>query len=62
MPAWDELPRADAIVTAMAHRLLRALSTDDLRGKPVDGGCFIDVKACFYAAALGAAGVRVWRL
>ena len=60
--AWDALPRADAIVAAVAHRQLRELGTDDLRGKLVEGGCVIDVKACFDAAALSAAGLRVWRL
>ena len=35
---------------------------DPSRGKLVEGGCVIDVKACFDAAALSAAGLRVWRL
>jgi UDP-N-acetyl-D-galactosamine dehydrogenase len=60
--AWDDLPRADAIVAAVSHQSLRALGVADFRSKLVDGGCFIDVKACFDADALRAAGIRVWRL
>ena len=60
--AWDDLPRADAIVAAVAHRQYRDLGVEDIGRKLVNGGCFIDVKACFDAAALEAAGLRVWRL
>jgi UDP-N-acetyl-D-galactosamine dehydrogenase len=60
--AWDDLPRADALVAAVPHRQLRARSVAELQAKLVDGGCFIDVKACFDGAALAAGGVRVWRL
>jgi UDP-N-acetyl-D-galactosamine dehydrogenase len=59
---WDELPRADAIVAAVAHREFSELSVEDLGRKLVKGGAFIDVKWAFDAAALGAAGYRVWRL
>ncbi|WP_256081561.1 nucleotide sugar dehydrogenase [Massilia sp. YIM B04103] len=60
--SWEELPRADAIVAAVSHEALVALEVEDFQQKLVKGGCFIDVKACFDAAALGAAGIRVWRL
>ena len=59
---WDDLPRADAIVAAVAHREYQALSVDDLGRKMVKGGAFIDVKAAFDEAALREAGFRVWRL
>ncbi|MEJ7808492.1 MAG: nucleotide sugar dehydrogenase, partial [Telluria sp.] len=59
---WDALPKADAIVAAVSHKQLRALTVTDIGHKLVDGGCFIDVKACFDARALEAAGIRVWRL
>jgi UDP-N-acetyl-D-galactosamine dehydrogenase len=62
LQSWDELPRADAIVAAVAHQQFAELSTDDLCRKVVKGGAFIDVKAAFDAAALKAAGLRVWRL
>ena len=59
---WDALPRADAIVAAVAHREYQALSVEDLGRKMIKGGAFIDVKAAFDQAALAEAGYRVWRL
>ena len=59
---WDELPRADAIVAAVSHRELVALSVQDIQQKLHTGGCFIDVKACFDEKALAVEGIRVWRL
>jgi len=59
---FDALPRADALVAAVAHREYANLGPDELRGKLVAGGAFVDVKAAFDAKALEAAGYRVWRL
>jgi len=59
---WDALPRADAIVAAVAHREYQGLSVEDLGRKMIKGGAFIDVKAAFDQAALAGAGYRVWRL
>lgn len=59
---FDALPRADAIVAAVAHREYAALSVEDIGRKLVKGGAFIDVKAAFDAATLQGAGYRVWRL
>ena len=59
---WAELPRADAIVAAVSHKQLTALSADDFQQKLVKGGCFIDVKACFEAKDFEDVGIRVWRL
>ena len=59
---WAELPRADAIVAAVAHPEFMALTPEDLGRKLVKGGAFIDVKATFDPQALQAAGYRVWRL
>ena len=60
--AWEDLPRADAIIAAVAHREYLALSADDLARRMVKGGCFIDVKAMFDEVMLDVAGMRVWRL
>ena len=60
--AWDALPRADAIVAAVAHAAYKELSVAQISHKLVDGGSFVDVKAGFDAAALTDAGLRVWRL
>jgi UDP-N-acetyl-D-galactosamine dehydrogenase len=60
--AWSELPRADAIVAAVAHQAYRALTVEDFSRKLVKGGAFIDVKAAFDRAAIEAAGYKLWRL
>jgi len=62
LSAWEDLPRADAIVAAVAHRQYRQLSIDEIGRKVVKRGCFVDVKSGFDAAALAAAGLHVWRL
>ena len=59
---WADLPRADAIVAAVAHREYAALSVEDFAGKLAVGGAFIDVKSAFDAATLTGAGFRLWRL
>jgi UDP-N-acetyl-D-galactosamine dehydrogenase len=59
---WAALPRAHAIVAAVAHRAYRTLDAVQLCDKLVDGGTFIDVKAAFAPDALRQRGVRVWRL
>jgi len=62
LTTWDELPRAEAIVAAVAHTTYRELSVSDITLKLSAGACFVDVKAAFDAAALAARGLRVWRL
>jgi UDP-N-acetyl-D-glucosamine/UDP-N-acetyl-D-galactosamine dehydrogenase len=59
---WDDLPRADAIVAAVAHREFATLGVEDVCRKLVKGGAFIDVKAAFDRAGFEGAGCRVWRL
>jgi UDP-N-acetyl-D-glucosamine/UDP-N-acetyl-D-galactosamine dehydrogenase len=59
---FDDLPRADAIVAAVAHREYQALGVEELGRRMVRGGAFIDVKAAFDSAALMSAGFRLWRL
>ena len=59
---WNELPRADAIVVAVAHRQFVGKPIPDFLSKVVEGGCFIDVKGQFDSAALQQAGLTVWRL
>ena len=62
LTAWDDLPRADAIVAAVAHREYRALGVPRIVERLAGGGCFIDVKAAFSQAELESHGLRVWRL
>jgi UDP-N-acetyl-D-galactosamine dehydrogenase len=59
---WDELPRADARVAAVAHRDYEQYSPDALVAKLQPSGVYVDVKCQADAAALRARGVQVWRL
>ena len=59
---WADLPRADAVVAAVAHKQYKALGAEDVCRKLIKGGCFVDVKSGFDQAALEAAGLKVWRL
>ena len=59
---WDALPRADAIVVAVAHRQFVATPISEYLSKVVENGCFVDVKSQFDLAALQRAGLTVWRL
>jgi UDP-N-acetyl-D-galactosamine dehydrogenase len=60
--SWDDLPEAEAMVVAVAHRQFRSVGAGTFARKIVKGGCFIDVKSQFDREALSAAGLCVWRL
>jgi len=60
--AWQDLPRADALVVAVAHRAFLRLDIGELAAKLAPGGCFIDVKSRFPRERLTAAGLSSWRL
>ena len=60
--SWEDLPRGDALIAAVAHRKFRELSAEDLCRKVIKNGCFIDVKATYDRTALGQSGLHVWRL
>ncbi|GAB7548891.1 nucleotide sugar dehydrogenase [Cupriavidus sp. 8B] len=59
---WNDLPRADAIVAAVAHESFLRTGLEDISRKLVKGGCFMDVKATFDQDGLEEAGFQVWRL
>jgi UDP-N-acetyl-D-glucosamine/UDP-N-acetyl-D-galactosamine dehydrogenase len=59
---WESLPRADAIVVAVAHDAFVARPDSAYLEQLKPGGCFMDIKARFDRARLSAAGARVWRL
>jgi UDP-N-acetyl-D-galactosamine dehydrogenase len=60
--AWDDLPRGDAMIAAVAHRSYRELTAEDLARKVIRNGCFVDVKSVCDRQALEACGLHVWRL
>ena len=62
LKTWDELPKADAIVAAVAHNHYKQMPVAELAAKVAAGGCFIDVKSCFPPATITGAGLKLWRL
>jgi UDP-N-acetyl-D-galactosamine dehydrogenase len=62
LKSWDELPRADAIVVAVAHNEYVSLPIEVLATKVIDGGAFIDVKAVYDEKTIKSAGFKLWRL
>jgi UDP-N-acetyl-D-glucosamine/UDP-N-acetyl-D-galactosamine dehydrogenase len=60
--SWDQLPKASAIVAAVAHDEFKRRPVDDFVGKLHPGGLYVDVKCQADAAQLGARGLKVWRL
>jgi UDP-N-acetyl-D-glucosamine/UDP-N-acetyl-D-galactosamine dehydrogenase len=62
LTSWEKLPKASAIVAAVAHRQLRDRSISEIAARLAPGGVFIDVKSQFDSSALGARGFPVWRL
>lgn len=60
--SWDEMPRADALVVAVAHKVFVTTSIAKYASKVRAGGCFVDVKSQFDVGALCAVGLAVWRL
>ena len=59
---WDELPEAEALVVAVAHKTYVDQKADGLTNKLRKGGAFVDVKSQFDQNALRQAGYAVWRL
>jgi len=58
---WEELPRAHALVAAVAHKAFAGVD-QRLDAKLMPGGVFTDVKCQFDAPALRRSGYAVWRL
>ena len=59
---WDSLPRAAAIVAAVAHQDYRKRPVDDFLGRLEPRGVVMDVKSALDTEALRAHGVHTWRL
>jgi UDP-N-acetyl-D-galactosamine dehydrogenase len=60
--SWDELPAADALILAVAHKGFLERPVADFLAKIVRNGCLVQVKSALDAAAFRREGVRVWRL
>jgi UDP-N-acetyl-D-galactosamine dehydrogenase len=62
LATWEDLPAADALILAVAHRRFLELPSRELLSKIVRNGCLVDVKAVLDPEAYRREGVRVWRL
>ena len=62
LQSWDQLPRSDAIVLAVAHEEFKRRPLDGLLAKLQPGGLVVDVKCQMDPQQLRAKGVAVWRL
>ncbi|MEZ5618793.1 MAG: nucleotide sugar dehydrogenase [Rhodocyclaceae bacterium] len=59
---WEDLPAADAIILAVAHKELIDLPPAALRAKVAVTGWIVDVKACLDKKGFGEMQDRIWRL
>ena len=59
---WERLPKAHALVVAVAHREYGMRPVRDFVDKLEPGGLYVDVKCQADAGALREHGVSVWRL
>jgi len=59
---WDELPRADALILAVAHRRFVDLPAATCLQKIARRGCLIDVASVLDPDPFRRAGINVWRL
>lgn len=62
LDSWDDLPQADAIVAAVAHKEYLDLPLNKLLEKLKPGGVFVDVKSAYDPVSIRAAGYKLWRL
>ena len=62
LTAWDDLPKACAIVAAVAHSEYREMGLAKIAAKAVNNAVFVDVKASYEPAEISALGLRGWRL
>jgi UDP-N-acetyl-D-galactosamine dehydrogenase len=62
LSSWESLPKAAAIVAAVAHQAFRERPVSDYMEKLQPGGVLVDVKSLFDASQLEKLGITVWRL
>jgi UDP-N-acetyl-D-glucosamine/UDP-N-acetyl-D-galactosamine dehydrogenase len=60
--SWEDLPPADAVVLAVAHRQFLDLPAPAFMEKIVRRGCLIDVKSVLDPDPFRREGMQVWRL
>jgi UDP-N-acetyl-D-galactosamine dehydrogenase len=59
---WDELPKADAIILAVAHKDYKGLSVSDLQSLANGDALVMDVKSLMNRDQFDGSDLRLWRL
>ena len=62
LKSWEELPAADALILAVAHKDFLTIPTARYIEKIVRKGCLIQVKPALDPEVFRREGIRVWRL
>lgn len=62
LSAWEQLPKAKAVIMAVAHEHYRELGVADFAGIMDDKAVLVDVKSKLDRKAFSAAGMDPWRL
>jgi UDP-N-acetyl-D-glucosamine/UDP-N-acetyl-D-galactosamine dehydrogenase len=62
LTSWDDLPRASAIVLAVAHSEFKSRPVNHYLAKISSGGVLMDVKGQADVPSLEKHGIKVWRL
>jgi UDP-N-acetyl-D-glucosamine/UDP-N-acetyl-D-galactosamine dehydrogenase len=60
--SWEQLPAADALILAVAHKGFIEMPPEAFLEKIVRQGCLVQVKPVLDPAAFRREGIRVWRL
>ena len=60
--AWEDLPVANALILAVAHKPFLAMRAERYATKLIPGGWIVDVKSRLDQPSLRRAGFNVWRL
>ncbi len=60
--AWEALPKADAVILAVAHDEYRRLSVDDFADLMAEDALLIDIKSVLDREACRNRGITLWRL
>src|SRR6185295_6993683 len=58
---WEELPKAAALIAAVAHRQFVERPLEHIVDKLLPQGIYVDVKSQADASRLAAKGIDVWR-
>lgn len=62
LKAFAELPKADAVVVAVAHEEYRSMSPENMKGLMNTDASLIDVKSVYDDGFYSKVGAKVWRL